>query len=244
MSADFLRMPKAKRSHAGSRYVLKKDEEPKLEGKWYPADDVPKPRARKFTPGTAKLRKSLTPGTVVILVAGRFKGKRAVFLKQLPSGLLLISGASWLKKNVAALLNGAPALRKCCRPSGPMLALLSCCRPRLPICISGPYAINGVPLKRVNQAFVIATSTKVDVSGLKLPASVDDKFFKPTKAAKKAEFGGEDKSAYVKGTTSDAKKSVQAEVDASIKGLDATLKAYLKDRFALSNGDKPHEMKF
>lgn len=86
-------MPKAKRSHAGSRFVLKKDVEPKLEGKWYPADDVPKPRARAFVPGKAKLRKSLTPGTVVILVAGRFKGKRAVFLKQLESGLLLISGA-------------------------------------------------------------------------------------------------------------------------------------------------------
>jgi large subunit ribosomal protein L6e len=56
--------------------------------------------------------------------------------------------------------------------------------------------INGVNLRRVSQAYVIATSTKVDVAGVSIPESVNDSYFVKSKAAKstkEGEFFGEGK---------------------------------------------------
>ncbi|KAL6992093.1 60S ribosomal protein L6A [Sarracenia purpurea var. burkii] len=51
--------------------------------KFYPADDVKKPLFNKRKPKPTKLRASITSGTVLIILAGRFRGKRVLYLKQL-----------------------------------------------------------------------------------------------------------------------------------------------------------------
>jgi large subunit ribosomal protein L6e len=48
----------------------------------------------------------------------------------------------------------------------------------------GPHKLNGVSLRRVNQIYVIGTSTKLDLSSAKFD-TYDDKFFKRVRPAKK-----------------------------------------------------------
>ncbi|XP_071724362.1 large ribosomal subunit protein eL6-like [Rutidosis leptorrhynchoides] len=171
--------------------------------KFYPADDVKKPLLNKRKPKPTKLRENITPGTVLILLAGRFMGKRVVFLKQLPSGLLLVTG---------------------------------------------PFKVNGVPLRRVNQSYVIGTSTKVDISGVNVE-KFDDKYFAKEAEKKKSKGEGEffEADKKEKKAFPEEKKEDQKTVDgALIKAIEAVpdLKAYIASRFSLKAGMKPHELVF
>lgn len=56
---------------------------------------------------------------------------------------------------------------------------------RLYFNIPGPYKVNGVPLRRVAQSYVIATSTVLDISKVTLPDSLNDDYFKREPKKKK-----------------------------------------------------------
>ncbi|XP_050548492.1 60S ribosomal protein L6-like, partial [Daktulosphaira vitifoliae] len=153
-------------------------------------------------------RSSLTPGTIVILLTGVHKGKRAILLKVLDSGLLLITG---------------------------------------------PFILNAIPLRRVHQGHVIATKTKLDISSVKLPEQVDDKYFKRVQLKKKPKKN-ESKSLFVaKPKTyrpSETRKSDQKLVDAEVLNIlkkhpaKKSLFLYLSSMFGLRNNQYPHRMQF
>ncbi|KAF8195792.1 ribosomal protein L6e-domain-containing protein [Mycena galopus ATCC 62051] len=173
--------------------------------RFYPAEDVRQPKKSRKSPKPASLRSSITPGTILILLAGRFRGKRVVFLKQLASGLLLVTG---------------------------------------------PYKVNGVPLRRVNQAYVIATTTKIELDGFKIDDKINDSYF--AKAATKgprsaeAEFfeAGKPKP---KEAFPESKSADQKEVDkailSSVKKTE-NLGKYLSASWGLSKGQFPHQLAF
>lgn len=119
--------------------------------------------------------------------------------------------------------------------------------------VTGPYAVNGVPLKRVNSAYVIATSTNVSLDGVK--ANVDDAWFKRQRTWTQSQLKNasearlkrveEGKQAEVqwKATAKTTQKQVDAKLLENIKKVE-NLKGYLGTRFTLYNNTTPHNLVF
>ena len=101
----------------------------------------------------------------------------------------------------------------------------------------------------MNAAYVLATSTKVDVSKADV-AAIDDAFFarKADKGAKKGKDGEfiEEKKKE-KAPISAERKSEQSRVDGALAdAIKATpqLHNYLNAKFSLTQGQKPHLLSF
>merc|ERR1711872_1080065 len=124
-----------------------------------------------FSKHKRTVRPSLVPGVVAILLAGVHKGKRVVVLKQLETGLLLVTG---------------------------------------------PFKLNGTPLRRVNQRFLLATSTKIDVSSVKVPENINDKYFARIKAEKTAKKEGDIRCQEEGYKPSEQRKKDQAAIDTQV----------------------------
>lgn len=109
-----------------------------------------------------------------------------------------------------------------------------------------------MPLRRVNQAYVIATSTKVDISSVSVPAHIDDSYFarvadKKAAAGDEEEFFASNNGASVNKEWLTKRKADQKAVDTAVlKAVKAVpaLSQYLNAKFALKNGQAPHNMKF
>ena len=174
----------------------------KLKKNWYPVSAFKKHFHRKCKePKASHISAPLTPGQVVIILSGRFRGRRVVYLKNLENNLLLVTG---------------------------------------------PYKYNGVPLKRVNAAYVLPTNTKLKL-GAEVAKGVEDKYFDRVdiKRENEKDFFVDDKTK--KERISSEKVKMQNDVDTQVKkAVDEVpmMKEYLRNRFALKNGDKPHMMKF
>merc|ERR1711874_845099 len=175
------------------------------------------------------------------------KGTRIVSLKKRPNNYpvkTLLRKKSKVVKRV-----GAPKVRQSLT-RGKRVVLLKSLKSGL-LLVTGPYKINRVPVRRVHQHYVIATSTKLAVDKVEVPASIDDAYFRRIREKRLKKAEGDIFAQKKKGYKPSAQRKadqivVDKQVLESIKSHPdrKILLAYLKTPFGLSTGQYPHTMKF
>ncbi|VDQ08889.1 unnamed protein product [Trichobilharzia regenti] len=106
--------------------------------------------------------------------------------------------------------------------------------------VTGPFKYNGVPLRRVSQRYVIATSTRVDLSEIKIPEHIDDGYFRRTDLKERKTDAEKLFSTETKYVVSDIRKQDQKVSHPDSK----MLHAYMRSLFSLGKRDYPHKMVF
>ncbi|KTW30772.1 hypothetical protein T552_00484 [Pneumocystis carinii B80] len=170
-----------------------------------PLDDGKVVKKKKKVCGIPRLRSSLKPGVICIILAGRYSGKRVVLLKQLEDTIV----------------------------------------------VTGPFKINGVPLRRVNPSYVIACSgITVDVSSLDLSKFTKEYFSRDSKSKKclrkaitEEKLFDEKKEKQLDSSRISDQKAIDEPIIKSISQV-PNLAKYLSSSFSLNKGDYPHLMKF
>jgi len=117
--------------------------------------------------------------------------------------------------------------------------------------VNGPFCLNTCPLRRISQKYVIATRTKIDLKAFKLPAHINDQYFKrPKKKQTKRTEGDIFAKKEEKYVPSEQRKKDQVEVDKALKACikahkeSSMIQKYLKSQFALKTNQYPHRMLF
>lgn len=119
---------------------------------------------------------------------------------------------------------------------------------------AGPYACNGVPMRRIDPAYLIATQTRIDLSALDTSALTSDIFKiqkKDRKRKGEGDFMGDCKTnvarkpKYTK-EFRDVEKVMDQRLMETIKKDERrkALLGYLRSVFTINSGDMPHRMKF
>jgi len=117
--------------------------------------------------------------------------------------------------------------------------------------VNGPFFINGCPLRRISQRYVMATQTRLKLRAYRVPEHINDKYFKRAKKNRKARGEGDifaaKKEKYV---PSEQRKQDQIAADKALKAIIKTepekklLFKYLSSQFGFKSSQYPHRMKF